>query len=1558
MNDGTITVNLDELDSPETISVPIDKLEAAPKPTPFVQPQLPGGALSTRAAKIGRSGIPLTPAPMDTSKFPLNVFSGNLQEPGMPTEEELARNGTIGPRETTIGERVERAIGAGAPEGSFAANITGQRGTRQEPRLISPEQLMTESEQSESPILTGAGEFAGGLTTPSSAMLIAGTGGAGELAGPAGQTVKRLLAAGFTAQMLNDAARTAPEVADAIRRGDTYNAKRLMTHMVLGAGMAGLAAHGTFEEGAPLELEPGTVGGPLAMDQLGANASRRFTDFTANANARGGMADLANAERGVEQAKQDRINAPVQVPKIPETTAPPPILPGPPAGPEANPLSTEAAKVREEQGNRAASAPRESQPPQVIDRRRVGAGEDLAPESPATLRKQTDALAAGTNKIVYFPKGTESLPAPPENAQVTVVPGDKPGAGTYYHTADLTPEQIKSSVEDGTYGNLLGHVQTKNEASSNSAPTTVVARDESGSEIKASAVDSTNPQAIAEQAAELARQFPDAKITVAHPNEVVSARESTAPTRSDFVRTKDVADKYAGEARSLAGELADRDPELAGHLYDLANGRRIRFSDLREYAQEHVEGGKQKAAFIKAVDDAEAEARTTQTARAPDRVGSKESSGEQSEGSTAHQLEPGPRELKDLLNGGKSEASGSGERFSGLSPKAIRAMLPAKLREKLDTAVEGNSRARHLQTGLYELDSQAAADLIRARRALESAPGTPKDLEAIYHHLEDPSVKLTTDQSQILKSHIRPILEKSARIHSKLTAGGDHIENYVPRIPVGKNSLIDRVLGQESDLNAGTGLSKSASSTKSRTMMAIEDGAGNRRVVSIKNGKVVAIDHGKSETLGVLKGSGTQGLKSMGTALRNETASLRNELAKLETEHQTLTATSSREAAAFRRIANNETRQAEIRDSLQDAYRSDSGQLYSERDLNGKVFVDRDGKQWKLGQATTKEIEASTNVRYHKNALATSVVNFLQLRRAERAYDFLENYKKSADFQEAAHKVGDGAAPSGWRTTDLPQFHGYAFEPHTAEVLDWYAHRLKSEGPGLYTRINEFLRNSIFFNPLIHVPNIGVHWTVEKGMTGFAPQNWGRILRTGSRAINAVIHQNQDFLDALDAGAPLQSARLANDATTKLFVQRMGRELESNPTAAGKVANALGYANPAKLVKGIYDFSGKVTWMSNDIAMLQAAYDHMERTGNNFRTAMADVAKHIPDYRLPTRVLNSPKLAKLMASPNVFMFSPYHYGALRSYGEMLKGIVADVSPTERTKSLDRLAMLGLFTFVAYPALDQLAKKLTGDKTAQFRRAGASTFIDNIVQLARGGKQPMDVTQSIFTPAPLTKTLFETAINRDLRTGRHVYDWSAPAGTIGKQLARNVGHVIAPLDQLEQVSENRRTAGQQIAGLFGIRTKVPTLAETIARRYASDAAGDSAQDPDTVQEFFLRRKYEDALRSGQMTTKELAEARRAGDITSADQLQILKRASRTPLQNSFRSLTPEQALRVWDAATAEERQQIRPLLAAKIETLSKAPTAQRAEIKRRIVDALHPAAVRGNSGSLSRFIGPP
>jgi hypothetical protein len=136
-----------------------------------------------------------------------------------------------------VWQRIKQAVTAGIPRYSSRTVYNPKYGQMQ---LVSPEEAMTPAEQQRHPILTGTGELAGGLTSPESVALLAGTAGLGELPGAAAM-LPRLMSAGFGAQAIYSAAKTYPEIRDAIARNDAPETLRLLTHIVGNVAMAALA---------------------------------------------------------------------------------------------------------------------------------------------------------------------------------------------------------------------------------------------------------------------------------------------------------------------------------------------------------------------------------------------------------------------------------------------------------------------------------------------------------------------------------------------------------------------------------------------------------------------------------------------------------------------------------------------------------------------------------------------------------------------------------------------------------------------------------------------------------------------------------------------------------------------------------------------------------------------------------------------------------------------------------------------------------------------------------------------------------------------------------------------------------------------------------------------------------------------------------------------------------------------------------------------------------------------------------------------------------------------
>jgi hypothetical protein len=473
------------------------------------------------------------------------------------------------------------------------------------------------------------------------------------------------------------------------------------------------------------------------------------------------------------------------------------------------------------------------------------------------------------------------------------------------------------------------------------------------------------------------------------------------------------------------------------------------------------------------------------------------------------------------------------------------------------------------------------------------------------------------------------------------------------------------------------------------------------------------------------------------------------------------------------------------------------------------TFIDKDGKKWAIKDALTDEIEKNTTLTYHKNALITNLMNYVNLRKDDRATEYLEGMKESHEFQDFATKIGSPEydalmkmwQPGEYKESQVSQLRGYVFPKKVADAFDYF---YKQDPMSAYGKINQVIRNAIFFNPLIHVPNILNHWGVDRGVSPWLnPMDYPRLASSTMRAWRAVTTLNQDYIDVMEAGGHLLSAGTRLENLPEMLLQKAGMELNQKRGLA-KIGEDLGLGIP-RLVKAIYDFSDKVTWATNDIATLEAIFERMEH-GRTMEDAVADTAKHIPNYRIPSSVLGSNAIAKFMRGDSqVTMFGAYHYGALKSYGEMLtslgKGLVGKESPAEVARTVDKIAALIIGTYVLYPAIDKIAQVVTGNNYASIRRAGASTVVSNAQKLfeahqSRAGITSVDLARMIqgsVTPAPLLKLGMESWFGRDSYNGRPI---NIPQKIMGS---------ISPLDYGRRIYSGDMTGAQFGWGLAGIKS---------------------------------------------------------------------------------------------------------------------------------------------------------
>jgi hypothetical protein len=126
------------------------------------------------------------------------------------------------------------------------------------------------------------------------------------------------------------------------------------------------------------------------------------------------------------------------------------------------------------------------------------------PERFKTLQLQVDALAAGTNPIVFFPEGTPAMPKLPESMRSLRI--NKHG-WFYYNPKLLSEDLIKESIEKKMMWALLGFVQKKEEALEGK-PIAITVRDSNANEVKTAVVDSNNQVLVSLQAYIFGQMFP------------------------------------------------------------------------------------------------------------------------------------------------------------------------------------------------------------------------------------------------------------------------------------------------------------------------------------------------------------------------------------------------------------------------------------------------------------------------------------------------------------------------------------------------------------------------------------------------------------------------------------------------------------------------------------------------------------------------------------------------------------------------------------------------------------------------------------------------------------------------------------------------------------------------------------------------------------------------------------------------------------------------------------------------------------------------------------------
>lgn len=682
------------------------------------------------------------------------------------------------------------------------------------------------------------------------------------------------------------------------------------------------------------------------------------------------------------------------------------------------------------------------------------------------------------------------------------------------------------------------------------------------------------------------------------------------------------------------------------------------------------------------------------------------------------------------------------------------------------------------QEQLDTLESNLTADKLDVMDRLKKLPDVPSSTwEKLYHYEEDPSLPLTAEERALYDEHVAPIRAEADQLFTDLerTTGKDFSgtgfeeaegsPNYTPRYRSGKTRSFGEMLDQWKK-----GVEVEFGGAPGRSMRKTVDAQRGRRFYNAEStdtGETALVYVAPNRKVIAFDGTGTGG----------------------------------RPLGEFK-----------------------PGQKLAP---GSKVMV---GNQtWKLADATTKEIEGAADVTYSKNLMANRLDNVQKLRSAVRNAEFIEGIKNSPDAASVMIPIKDNpVAPKTngetWRTIkNLPQFRNYYVEPHFAEMLEDFAKSSNLDGMthGLEMASN-FVRASIFWNPIPHSRNVANHYFASKGLVG-------NILDAGGtakdllNAVRDVSTQSPLYREMLRQGASMPYAKLMTRKLHETMLTKLGDAVVKDPTTYDKVAKAFGYANPVALIKGIYNGSATALWSLNDAFNVAAIRGEM-RHGRSMESAIRETYKHMPSYRIGTRVGMDNQMGRFLAqflkSPATAEFGRYQTNRLQSYGHMVKTFINKELPAkERLKALDQMAAVATITFLYYEAADKVWQWISGNEHAEVSRPGASSVPQAAYDVATGKKDLPQGLSAVFSPGPAV-SLFN-----ELDSGRYGWNGQSIANIDDAKradpqflydLATFVGSHIGPVGDIQRMAEGKVTPGQFGYSLAGVKT--PTEQQVAQRDY--------------------------------------------------------------------------------------------------------------------------------------------
>lgn len=474
-----------------------------------------------------------------------------------------------------------------------------------------------------------------------------------------------------------------------------------------------------------------------------------------------------------------------------------------------------------------------------------------------------------------------------------------------------------------------------------------------------------------------------------------------------------------------------------------------------------------------------------------------------------------------------------------------------------------------------------------------------------------------------------------------------------------------------------------------------------------------------------------------------------------------------------------------------------------------------------MRHATSAEIEANARgrdgkgkpMKYYKNAALSAYMTNAQMGSMARHLGELARISSTPEWKDLTTTNPATASEKGWKESKLPNFKGTYMDPQLRYVVDDYA-KPGFDSPQIIRDFNSSVTKLLFWMPTAHIANVGVHWFVGRG---FDNLNVKALYETGAKAIKSVMTQDAYQKALRDHGA----GTILPSVLTRRFIEQMakatGEEFVRDPSKWGPIADKIGVPLK-KLGDAIYDNSSKVMWAVNDMFLTQRVME-LERKGHSMADAIKIAEKDIPNYRVPSTLINSGPtgriMSQLMTDPTLIAFGRYHYGMFNSYANIIKDAVGkDRTVGDRVDAAGKMMALGLVAYGIYPVLDKLWQLTTGNEDAKANRRGPTAIPSHLKAAMQGKEDIMSAARSTFTLQPAITTLLETLSNKDFR-GKNIVEpgdvRAAAGGNVkagGRALLQEGEHaargLVSPYSTFATATSKFKTDNPGVAAAKAVR----------------------------------------------------------------------------------------------------------------------------------------------------------